>query len=82
MLLKYDDMWDGRLGEINFVKHRIYLIHGAKPVIKCRYRTSPYSRQLFSDEVERMLDNGIIEPAQSEWASLVVVEPKGGWVTV
>lgn len=33
ILCKYDDMWDGLLGEINVVEHSIYINPGAKPVI-------------------------------------------------
>lgn len=40
------------------------------------YGTGPVSHQFVSEEVEKILDNGIIEPAQSEWASSFVVASK------
>ena len=76
MLRKYAHMWDGSLGEISTIEHRIELTPEAKPVRSAPYRAGPKARRAESEEVERMLRAGVIEPAQSEWASRVVLVPK------
>lgn len=76
MLSKYDDMWDGRHEESKVVKHRIDLTPEVKPTIQRPFRTGPGSPKFVSEKVERMIENGIIEPAQPEWASPVVVLPE------
>ena len=76
MLRKYARMWDGSLGEISTTEHRIDLTPEAKPVRSASYRAGPKAHKAESEEVERMLRAGVIEPAQSEWASPVVLVPK------
>lgn len=68
-------MWDSRLDEINFVNNMIDFNPGANPVMQHPYLTGPSSVPFVSSEVERMLDNCIIEPAQYECASDLVVAP-------
>jgi Reverse transcriptase (RNA-dependent DNA polymerase) len=76
MLTKHQDMWSGNLGEIKVTSHRIELIPGAKPVFQPPYRAGQKSRGIEKEEVERMLEAGVIEPALSEWASPVVLITK------
>jgi RNase H-like domain found in reverse transcriptase/Reverse transcriptase (RNA-dependent DNA polymerase)/Integrase zinc binding domain/Integrase core domain/Chromo (CHRromatin Organisation MOdifier) domain/Retroviral aspartyl protease len=76
MLCKHRSMWDGRLGHVHSTSHRIDLIPGAKPVHAQPYRAGPRAREAESAEVQRMLKAGVIEPANSEWASPVVLVPK------
>ena len=76
MLSKYWTMWDGSLGEISTVTHRIHTDPTAKPVYQRPYRAGPRAREVEAAEVERMLRAGVIEPAQSEWSSPVVLVPK------
>ena len=76
MLRQYAHMWDGSLGEISTIEHRIDLTPDAKPVRSALYRAGPKARKAESEEVERMLRAGVIELAQSEWASPVVLVPK------
>ena len=76
MLRKYAHMCDGSLAEISTTDHRIDLTPGAKPVRSAPYRAGPKARKAESEEVERMPRAGFIEPAQSEWASPVVLVPK------
>lgn len=49
MLLKYYEMWDGRLGERSVVNDRIDLNPGTKPVIPRPYGTSPSSSHFVSN---------------------------------
>jgi hypothetical protein len=69
-------MWDGRLGHVHSATHRIHLVPGAKPVHAQPYRAGPRARENEASEVQRMLKEGVIEPASSEWASPVVLVPK------
>jgi hypothetical protein len=69
-------MWDGPLGRVNATTHLIDLVPGAKPVHSQPYRAGPCARGAESAEVQRMLKEGVIEPASSEWASPVVLVPK------
>jgi hypothetical protein len=69
-------MWDGRLGHVHSATHRIHLVPGAKPVHAQTYRAGPRARENEASEVQRMLKEGVIEPASSEWARPVVLVPK------
>ena len=76
MLSKHSSMWQGHLGEMKVRPHRIALKPGAKPVHAHPYRAGPEARRIEESEITRMLDAKVIEPAQSEWASPVVMIPK------
>ena len=76
MLKKYSRMWDGTLGEINTTVHRIKLIPETRPIAQARYRAGRKARDTEDAEVKKMLEAGVIEPAQSEWASPVLLVPK------
>jgi hypothetical protein len=76
MLSKFSSMWTGQLGEINITQHRIDLVPDAKPVYQAPYRAGVKGRKVEKEEVERMLKAGVIEPANSEWASPVVLITK------
>ena len=41
----FQSMWDGHLGEIHHVKHRIELKEGSKPVFQPPYRAGPDKRE-------------------------------------
>lgn len=72
----HKDMWSGKLGKIRRPPHRIKLIAGATLVHSQPYTARPKIREHEFAEVRRMLDAGVIEPARTEWASLVVFVPK------
>jgi hypothetical protein len=67
-------MWDGRLGQIDSVSHRVKTTGG--PIFQQPYRAGPFARIAEQTEVNRMLAEDIIEPATSEWLSPVVLIPK------
>lgn len=79
MLKRYSSMWDGTLGEIQIAQHCIELVPGTRPIAQPPYRAGPKAREVEGKEVEKMLKAGVIEPAQSEWASpvLLVSKPDG-----
>ena len=76
MLGEFEEMYDGKLGAINTTEHTIELIPGTRPVHTHPYREGPKTREIVKGEVERQLRAGVIEPAQSAWASPVVIVPK------
>jgi hypothetical protein len=60
----------GELGEMN-----IPLIYEARPVRQRPYRLNPIHKKKVKEEIDRMLDAGIIEPVEeSEWVSPMVVQ--------
>ena len=77
LLSKHEDMWtSGRLGAIAATEHRIELTDGTKPIRSMPYRKGPATRTQAENEIRKMLDAGVIEPATSEWASPIVLVPK------
>ena len=63
------------LSSIPLVKH--YIDTGnAKPIKQRAYRASHHHRQEIEKQVKEMLQNGIIEPSVSPWASPVVLVTK------
>ena len=60
------------LGCTNKAVHRIDT--GDSPPVRQRYRRIPlHKRPVVEAEVKRMLDQGVIEPAQSPWSSNIVL---------
>jgi hypothetical protein len=76
MLGKHRTMWDGRLGQVHTIAHRIQLTPGAKPAYSQPNRAGAKAREAKSVEIYRMFRAGVIEPAPSEWAIPVVLVPK------
>jgi hypothetical protein len=76
MLRPHREMWDGRLGNVTATSRRIDLTPGARPVHAHPYLAGPQAREVEREEIERMLNQGVIEPTTSEWASPIVLVPK------
>lgn len=76
LLSNFSSMWSGSLGHIAATSHTINIKPGAKPVFCQPYRAGPIARQVEEAEVKRMLAADVIEPANSEWSSPVVLVPK------
>ena len=75
MLRPLADLWSGKLENISVTQHRIALKPGSSPVHTQPYRAGPKTRQV-EEHVSKMLDADLIEPANSECASPVVLVPK------
>jgi hypothetical protein len=73
MLSKHASMWDGRLGQVDSTGHHVETTGG--PIFQQPYRAGPFARTAEQAEVNRMLEEDIIEPATSEWSSPVVLVP-------
>ena len=76
MLKKHEDMWLGKLGNINVTEHAIDLIPGARSFKSPPYRAGPKTRELEQFEITKQLKADVIEPAYSEWAAPVLFAPK------
>ncbi|GFW29045.1 CCHC-type domain-containing protein [Trichonephila clavipes] len=57
------------------VKHRIFTGDHA-PINQRAYRVSPTERRIIHEEVQKMLDEGIIQPSKSPWSSPIVLVRK------
>ena len=78
LLTEYQDVFtgpDGKLGCTGLVKHKIDT--GDHPPIKLPPRRQPMATRVVTDEkVREMLEQGVIEPSSSSWASPVVLVKK------
>lgn len=64
------------MGTISLTQCRIYPTRGAKQVYQQAERAGHKARDVKIDDVNRMLREGVIEPATSEGASEVVLVEK------
>ena len=78
MAAPFRKLWGPELGRVNITTHRLDLEEGARPSYAQPYRAGPEKRRIIEEEIEKMLDLGVIEPAVSEWAAPVVLAPKPG----
>ena len=78
MLAPHKDMWSGDLGKIWATEHRIDLKPNTRTVHQQPYRARAESRKALEDHINLLLAADLIEPAQSEWASPVLLAPKDG----
>lgn len=70
-------MWDGYLGRISTVNHRIDLrLLNMCPIQLVPYRARPRTRDFEKSKIDNMLTINVKEPTQTEWASPVVLAPK------
>ena len=76
LLEKHAPVFEGRLGKIKATVHRINLKPGSKPFRMQPYRAGPDKREKIREQIEYQLAAGVIEPAQSEWSSPVLLAPK------
>lgn len=64
-----------KVGRTNVLKHEIYLAK-PHPTRQKSYRVSPPKLQVMKKFVDNMLNDGIIEPSCSAWASPLIMIPK------
>lgn len=68
-----------KMGKCPFVQHSID-VGDAKPIKQRPYRVSFKEREILNEQVDRMLENNLIEYSNSPWSSPVVLvkKPNGG----
>ena len=76
LLEPFQSMWTGTLGSIHATSHHINLEPGTKPIHQQPYRAGHKARQEERKQIDKMLEQGVIEPSSAEWASPVVLVPK------
>jgi hypothetical protein len=77
LLLNYWDVMsvDGEFGNTQLIQHEIHT-PGARP-IKCKMRPiNPALRDSLKDQLNKWLEEGVIEPSQSPWSFPLVAAPK------
>ena len=66
------------LGRTNLVTHRIYT-EDVPPINSRPYSIPPSEQTFVKEEIQRMLDNKLIQPSNSPWTSpIVLVRKKNG----
>ena len=68
----YSDLFSGNLGRTSLTEH-VIVTEDAKPVNLPPYRTSPVKKQIIEEQIEKMLQDDIVEPASGPWAAPVVI---------
>lgn len=77
MLTESQSMRNAHFGRISVAKDHIKLLEGSiEPVHSAPYGAGPKFREFEKFEIEKMLKDNKIEPAQTEWAALIVFAPK------
>ena len=63
------------------VKHRIIVDKDTQPIHQAPYRVSPAQREIIQKQVTEMVEDGIIQPSDSPWASPIILVRKknGAW---
>ena len=72
----FRDVGEDELGFTNLVQHRIEVNEGVTPIRSRSYPVSPYIQEKIDQELDSMLEMGVIERSQSEWSSPVLMIPK------
>lgn len=79
LLQEYSDVFASttrQMGRTHLVEHEINLEDKILP-IKCKpYRVSQKERDIISKQIQEMLDQGVIRPSHSPWASPIVLVKK------
>ena len=65
------------LGKTNVLEHHID-VQGAQPIKRRWYHVSPPVEKIIHQEIDRMLDLGVIEVSNSPWCSGMSLVQKGG----
>lgn len=76
ILEKYSSIFKHEKGKTSIVKHRINLTPESQPINLPPYRYAPARRRVIEDNIQEMLQQEIIRPSHSPWASPVVLAPK------
>lgn len=76
LLLEFQQLFQDVPRPCTLVEHEVMLLPGVKPIKQAPYRVSPAKKKILESEVEYLLQHDLIEPSDSEWASLCVLVPK------
>lgn len=77
MLTEFQSMWDEHIGQVNIAKHCIELtLDNTQPICCAPYRARPNAREYENAEIEKMLTQNVIDPAQTKWAAQIIFAPR------
>ena len=77
LLMKYEDIFDGTLGEWETTPVDFELVEGAKPHSQRHYPMPHLHKETFKKELDRLVKLGVLEVVQnSEWGSPTFIIPK------
>jgi hypothetical protein len=75
LFTEFADVLTDQIGKTENVVHKI-LLKDKKPIKQYPYRIPEAKRKEMKKEIDRMLELGVIEPSNSEFAAPVVLVPK------
>ena len=77
---QYSHLFNGPIGRLKGLQHDVDVGDHA-PITQHYYRTSPQKLQIIRQEVDAMLEMGVVRPSHSEWSSplILVKKPQGKW---
>ncbi|UYV65317.1 K02A2.6-like [Cordylochernes scorpioides] len=75
ILAKHTDLFSSRLGRTSLAKHQIHT-EDAKPIKHKPYRVSAKERTIIKDQIDEMLEEGIIRQSSSPWSFPVILVKK------
>ena len=75
LLRRWLSVWTDATGATNVTRHRVQTTDEV-PVRRRAYRVSPQKQAVIEEQVHKMLEDGVIEPSTSSWASPVVLTPR------
>lgn len=76
LLIKFPPLCSDRMGICRMVEHDVDLLEGTRPIKQAPYRVGPVRREKLQRAVQFLLDHGLAEPSDSEWASPCLTTPK------
>ena len=77
LLHNYKKLFDGHLGQYPGRKIHLDLLPGAKAVSSRPYPVPMHNRQVFKDELDRLVELGVLEPCGAkEWLTPIFIVPK------
>lgn len=77
--LKFDNIFylkGDKLSSTNAATHRIPLLHNTLPINTKPYRLPYFQRENLEDEIQKLLNDGVISPSKSPWCSPILLVPK------
>ena len=76
---EFPDLFSGKPGKTPLNEHVIRL-KNPTPICQCPYRVPKQMTEPLNNEIQTMLDLGVIEPSDSEWCNPIVLVPKNNGI--
>lgn len=74
--MTFSSICSDQLGVCRLVEHDVELFEGTTPIKQPPYRVGPVRREKLRKAVQFLLENGLAESSDSEWASPCLTTPK------